>query len=235
MRRLPRPPRRLCMVITLSSSTTSRPLMETSMRFMPSCVAAPARAPDGSSTITSVPPCVLMVMLPFKTLQLITRGCEVLRAGTTTRSPAVSCAPATAQRASRRPVEARVAFISVSFLSSPLSCFRMQADGAVQSAEGKRRAAFAGADFHVAAGAVDESCAAAITLDDRGHRGHVEIRINAAVQGLEGDVGIERRLEVNVERPVQGVEGRLGRGVAGERDLDRAVQALDRTRPRDFL
>src|ERR1035441_5082094 len=146
------------------------------------------------------------------TLTSTLRACVVSRAGTTTRSPLVSCARPSEQTIRVSPIRALYRFMVFSFSDR----LRVQPDAAVQRVEGQLRPALARAPGGLPVRAVHKSSAAAVpSLRRLWQRAHFEIRINAAVELLEFQVGVEPTLEVDVHRAVERLELRgLGRILA---------------------
>src|SRR5664279_1923351 len=114
-------------------------------------------------------------MEPPITLTSTLRACVVSRAGTTIRSPLVSCARPNEQTIRVSPSRALVRFMVVSLLNS----FGVQPDVAVQRVEGQLRPALTRAPGGLPVRAVHKSSVAAVpSLRRPRQRAHFEIRIN---------------------------------------------------------
>src|SRR5437899_10929399 len=100
----------------------------------------------------------------------------------------------------------------------------MQADGSIQRMKSQFRSAVAGAAAHGASAAIDKPAAAKITGNRSGPGGHVEIRIDGAIEPVKAQVGVQTGVEVDVDRAVQGLEAGWLRGILLVRDLHFAVQ-----------
>src|ERR1035438_9458527 len=161
------------------------------------------------------------------TLTSTLRACVESRAGTTTRSPLVSCARPNEQTIRVSPNRALYRFIVFSLSNR----FGVQPDVAVQRVEGQLRPALAHAPGGLPVRAVHKSSVAAVPgLRRLRQRAHFEIRINAAVEFLELQVGVEPTLEVDVHRAVERLELRgLGR-ILAEGDFHLAVDGSDQPR-----
>src|ERR1035438_9803093 len=166
------------------------------------------------------------------TLTSTLRACVVSRAGTTIRSPLVSCARPNEQTIRVSPIRALFRFMVFS-LSDRL---RVQADVAVQRVEGQLRPPLARARRRLAVAAVHKFSVAAVpSLRRPWQGGDVEIRIDAAIELLEFQVGVEPTLEVDVHRAVERLELRSLCRILTEGDFHLAVDRRDQPRSRHVL
>src|ERR1700689_5034718 len=117
-----------------------------------------------------------------------------------------------------------------------LDRFRVQANASIESAERQAGAAFAHLRRSAAVRAVDKL---PVEILPRAHlhrqRRHVEIRIYAAVERLEVQVGVEIRLEVDVHRTVECLEGAVALRVLAKLHTHAAVEGFHPTGAGDIF